>query len=73
MKHILNEKELASSLGISYWTIRKLRLEKKIPFLKFGSRIFYQQETIADWLKQQERFSLKQEKEKGNEHYEETK
>lgn len=70
---VLTEKQLSQTLGISYWTIRKLRLTNELPHLKLGSRIFYQHETIAKWLKQQESFSLKQEKEKGNEHYEETK
>lgn len=55
MGKVLNEKELACELGISFWTARRMRLQEGCPHFTVGSRIFYRLETVLNWLNGQER------------------
>lgn len=47
---VLNEKELARYLGISYWTLRKLRMNSKLPYFRTEKRIFYCVEDVMKWI-----------------------
>lgn len=50
-KLIMTEKELASYLGVSYWTVRSWRLQKENPLPTVGSgRILYRLQTVMDWM-----------------------
>lgn len=49
-KVVLTERECAERLGISYWTLRQMRLQEKAPHIRLGSRIYYVFETIVEWL-----------------------
>ena len=52
-KVILTEKECAKRLGMSFWTLRSLRINGKAPHVLLGSRIYYVYSTIVAWLEQQ--------------------
>jgi len=51
---IMTEKELAKSLGVSPWTVRNWRLNAGLPYFGTAGRIFYRNESVADWMKQEE-------------------
>lgn len=57
--HLLTEKELAAILGISHWTVRKMRLQDGLPFIQTGSRIYYRLEKVNSWMTQQEETNAK--------------
>ena len=50
----LSEQEVAEYLGLSYWSVRQMRLQQGLPHFKCGRRIFYRQESVQRWLDQQE-------------------
>ena len=50
----LSEQEVAESLGLSYWSVRQMRLQQGLPHFKCGRRVFYRMETVQNWLEQQE-------------------
>ena len=49
-KVVLTEKECAERLGISFWTLRKLRVYGHAPHIRLGSRIYYVLDAIKEWL-----------------------
>lgn len=49
-KIVLTERELAEKLGLSYWTVRSMRLQGNMPNIRFGGRILYSWEAVHDWL-----------------------
>lgn len=51
---VLTEKELASELGLSPWTVRTLRLQQGLPHFRTAGRIFYRLESVQQWISQQE-------------------
>ena len=51
---ILSEKELAAQLGMSYWTIRDLRLRQGLPHFRCGKKVLYRLITVLEWIEQQE-------------------
>ena len=51
---IFTEKELAKHLGVSPWTIRNWRIKAGLPYFGTAGRIFYRQETVEAWMKQEE-------------------
>ncbi|MDF2788006.1 MAG: Helix-turn-helix domain [Neobacillus sp.] len=51
---ILSEKELASELGLSQWTVRTLRLQRGLPHFRTSGRIFYRLESVISWMDKQE-------------------
>lgn len=51
---ILTEKKLAEELDISYWTVRRMRTEKGMPYLSIGKRIFYNYDSVCQWISKQE-------------------
>ena len=54
---ILTEKELATHLHLSPWTIRKWRLQGGLPHLQVGRRVFYRLQAVEDWMCDMERAS----------------
>ena len=52
-KTVLTEKECASRLGISFWTLRNLRIYGHAPHIRLGTRIYYVFDAIKEWLGQQ--------------------
>ncbi|MDU2065508.1 MAG: hypothetical protein E6713_11835 [Sporomusaceae bacterium] len=51
---ILSERELAHELGLSYWTIRLLRINQHLPHFRTAGRIFYRMESVLAWMDKQE-------------------
>lgn len=51
---ILSEKELASELGLSPWTVRTLRLQSGLPHFRTAGRVFYRLESVLSWMSTQE-------------------
>ena len=51
---IYTEKELATFLNVSSWTIRNWRLRAGLPFFGTAGRIFYRYETVVKWMEQEE-------------------
>ena len=51
---VLSERELAAQLGISYWTIRELRLRQGLPHFQCGRKVLYRLATVLEWIEQQE-------------------
>jgi excisionase family DNA binding protein len=47
---VLNEKQAAKRLGIGHSTLRKMRYEKRISFVKIGSRIGYTLKNIEAFI-----------------------
>lgn len=52
---IMNEHELAQALGLSYWTIRNLRVQKGLPHFRTAGRIFYRWDSVMQWIEQEEK------------------
>ena len=50
----LSEQEVAETLGLSYWSVRQMRLQQGLPHFKCGRRIYYRLQTIQNWLEKQE-------------------
>lgn len=51
---ILSEHELARELGVSYWTVRNLRIQKGLPHFRTEGRVFYRWESVVHWMDQEE-------------------
>ena len=49
-KRVLNSVEAAQYLGISYWLIRKLVREKKIPYYKIESKTVFTKEILDKYI-----------------------
>ena len=49
-KRVLDSTEAAQYLGISYWLIRKLVREKKIPHYKIESKTFFTKELLDRYI-----------------------
>ena len=58
MKIVLNEKELAEKLGVSYWTVRLWRLKLGLPHFRTEGRIFYRWEPVMKWMEDQEKKNI---------------
>ena len=54
MEKILSEKEVATELGLSYWTVRKLRLQCGLPHFRTAGKIFYRLSSVTVWMAQKE-------------------
>ncbi len=53
VKVVLTERECAARLGISFWTLRQLRIQENAPHILLGHRIYYVYDTVVAWLAQQ--------------------
>lgn len=49
-KRVLDSNEAAKYLGISYWLIRKLVREKKIPHYKIESKTLFTKEILDQYI-----------------------
>ena len=49
-KRVLDSTEAAQYLGISYWLIRKLVREKKIPYYKIESKTLFTKEILDKYI-----------------------
>ena len=49
-KRVLDSVEAADYLGISYWLIRKLVREKKIPYYKIESKTLFTKEILDKYI-----------------------
>jgi|GEM_PF-969233 DNA binding domain, excisionase family len=49
-KRVLDSVEAAQYLGISYWLIRKLVREKKIPYYKIESKTLFAKEILDKYI-----------------------
>lgn len=49
-KRVLDSIEAAQYLGISYWLIRKLVREKKIPYYKIESKTLFTKEILDKYI-----------------------
>ena len=49
-KRVLDSVEAAQYLGISYWLIRKLAREKKIPYYKIESKTLFTKEILDKYI-----------------------
>ena len=49
-KRVLDSVEAAEYLGISYWLIRKLVREKKIPYYKIESKTIFTKEILDKYI-----------------------
>lgn len=47
---VLTEKELAVELGLSAWTVRRMRIQENCPCFNVGKRIFYRLESVLAWI-----------------------
>lgn len=56
---VLNEREIAAELGLSPWTIRRLRLQLGLPYFRTAGRVFYRLETVRSWMAEMESESTK--------------
>lgn len=54
---VLTEKELATELNLSPWTIRTLRIQSGLVHFRTAGRIFYRLESVLAWMDAQERSS----------------
>ena len=54
MSNLMNEKEVASFLGLKPQTLAIWRMRKeKIPFVRMGRRVAYRREDVERWLESQ--------------------
>ena len=64
-KLVMTEKELASYLGVSYWTVRGWRLQEENPLPTVGpGRILYRLQTVEEWMQRSETMSVQNKKTK---------
>ena len=52
-KVMLTEKECAKRLGLSFWTLRQMRIYGNAPHIRLGQRIYYVYDSVVAWLSQQ--------------------
>ncbi|HSH23720.1 MAG TPA: helix-turn-helix domain-containing protein [Acidimicrobiales bacterium] len=50
LPHLLRIEELAKRLGVSVRHLRRLVQERRIPSLKFGHYVMFDESEIATWL-----------------------
>lgn len=50
----LSEKELASTLGVTRYIIRKWRKREGLPFITAGTRFLYRLSRVKAWLESKE-------------------
>ena len=55
---VLNMKELADVLGVSYWTIWRWQREGKIPVIRMNKRVFFRLNSVMARLAKAEAESM---------------
>ena len=54
----LKARQAAAYLGISYWKILDMVKKGEIPHIKVGKLVLFRQETLDQWLVEQEQQSV---------------
>jgi predicted DNA-binding transcriptional regulator AlpA len=60
---VLNEKELAAELGISYTAVRTMRQKENCPSFNIGKRVFFNLHEVLSWIKKKSYEKSKQQEE----------
>ena len=47
---IATETETAAHFGLSFWTIRRFRLNEGLPHINMGARIYYRIAAVEEWF-----------------------
>ena len=47
---IATESETAAHFGLSFWTIRRFRLNEGLPHINMGARIYYRIAAVEEWF-----------------------
>lgn len=47
---LIDYKEAADFIGLAEFTLRRYVSEKKIPYYKIGSRVFFKPEELEAWI-----------------------
>jgi len=64
---VLNEKELAVELGISYTAVRTMRQKENCPSFNIGKRVFFNLHEVLSWIKKKS-YEKTKEQEKQNQY-----
>jgi len=55
---ILNAKQAAQYIGVSYWTLLSLARQGKIKHFRVGNRKLFRKSSLDEWMTEQEEASL---------------
>ena len=55
---LFDERELASNIGLSYWTVRDMRIKYGLPYVKLGSRFYYDFKDVKKWIEDHTKSNL---------------
>lgn len=61
---VLTGRELAKTIGVSFWAVWKWTRQGKIPCIRVNKRIFYRLSSVLKWLSEIEAASLVKPEEK---------
>ena len=50
LPELLSSDEMCDIFGCSKATLYKLRMEKGLPYVRFGQKIFYLEQDVRNWL-----------------------
>jgi len=56
---VLNAKQAAQYLGVSYWTLLDLARQGKIKHFRGGNRLLFRQTSLDEWITEAELASIK--------------
>jgi len=57
---ILNAKEAARYIGISYWTLLNIVRQGQIKHFRGGNKLLFRQQSLDEWITAAEAASIKQ-------------
>ena len=57
-EELLTEMQLAKRLGISRWTVRRWRINNRLPHIGEHRRFLYRLEAVQEWLVEEEAKNL---------------
>ncbi|MBR1443850.1 MAG: helix-turn-helix domain-containing protein [Firmicutes bacterium] len=57
--YLMNAKETAEFLHISYWNLMDLVRRKKIPHIRYSRQVFFKKETLENFINELESNSVK--------------
>lgn len=57
--NLLNTREAAEFLHISYWNLLDLVRRKKIPHIRYSRQVFFKQKTLESFINELEASSVK--------------
>ena len=47
---LLDEKALATELGVTRWVVRQWKRKHSLPHIRVGRRVYYQMQAVERWL-----------------------